>query len=131
MMFSADALISAGCASAPGERIWDGARTLIFGAGIAALAVLCILGMYSLYKIFSGKFGKKQAAGPVTEEIPEFSGSGSGGSVLSDTELAAVIAAAVAAYRETEDREYTGGFRVVSFRKTKRTSVYGKNDFRI
>lgn len=43
----------------------------------------------------------------------------------SDEELAAAITAAVAAFRAAEG-EYTGGFRVVSFRKAKTKPSWNK-----
>ena len=46
-----------------------------------------------------------------------------------DSELVAIIAAAVAAYRESEGlgEEYTGGFRVVSFRRANGGRAWNAN----
>ena len=111
-----------------GARWTEAGIMMLFGM-IMVFAVLAILwGILALMKfIMVGKTPKpkkaekKSAVAEViaesvsaAEEDPEPVVSGT-----DDGELVAVIAAAIAAYRESEGlgEEYTGGFRVVSFRR--------------
>lgn len=112
-------------------------QTPLLGMGMI-FAVLSILwGILALMKfIMVGKSPKaKKEEKPsaiaevieesvaVTDDAPEAFNE------TDDGELVAIIAAAVAAYRESEGlgEEYTGGFRVVSFRRANSGRAWNAN----
>lgn len=111
-----------------GARFAEAGIMMLFGM-IMVFAVLAILwGILALMKfIMVGKTPKPKKAekkSSVAEVIAESVSAAEEepDPVVAETddgELVAVIAAAIAAYRESEGlgEEYTGGFRVVSFRR--------------
>ena len=109
-----------GGAFSPERLSYAGQMTLL--GMLMVFAVLAILwGILALFKVFfvkEAKAPKKQSADapapavvPSAPEVPA--------QEQSDDELIAVLTAAVAAYIESEglSESYSGGFRVVSFRR--------------
>ena len=120
-----------------GARFAEAGIMMLFGM-IMVFSVLAILwGILALMKfIMVGKSPKaKKVEKPsaiaevieesvaVVQEEPEAPDE------TDDGELVAIIAAAVAAYRESEGlgEEYTGGFRVVSFRRANGGRAWNAN----
>lgn len=109
-------------------------QTPLLGMGMI-FAVLSILwGILALMKfIMVGKSPKaKKAEKPsaIAEVIEESAAViEESAADTDDGELVAIIAAAVAAYRESEGlgEEYTGGFRVVSFRRANGGRAWNAN----
>ena len=96
------------------ERLALAGQMTLIGMGMI-FAVLSILwGVLAIFKlIFVKPAPKKAEPSPVVAPAPEPVAEES-----NDEELIAVITAAVAAYRASEDPAATeGGFRVVSFRR--------------
>ncbi len=95
------------------ERLALAGQMTLIGMGMI-FAVLSILwGVLAIFKlIFVKPTPKKAEPAPVVVPVPEpVAEEGN------DEELVAVITAAVAAYRASEEPTAEGGFRVVSFRR--------------
>ena len=111
--FSSDNLVMAG-------------QTVILGMGMV-FAVLAILWLIlSVFKfVFAGpapkapKTEKKAEAKPAPAAAPAPAAPVAPVAEANDAELVAIITAAVAAYMAEEGTEYTGGFRVVSFKRVR------------
>ncbi|MDD4774776.1 MAG: OadG family protein [Eubacteriales bacterium] len=137
MMLSAEMVTSIDRSVPLGERLSMGLKTLLLGMIIVMLVLAFLWGLLELFKyvfydmpnikakIVAESVNKKNE--PV-EASAESAVSSSTGSIditdtveLNDDEIIAAITAAITAYREIEPTGYTGGFRVVSFKKSKAT----------
>ena len=107
-----------------GERIMYSLEMTLMGLG-AVFAVLAIIwAVLALFKVFATASAKKEAAkekvsAPAPEAVP---------SVVAESEQSdddatvAAIMAAISAYISSDEKlseEYSGGFRVVSFKKVR------------
>ncbi|MBE6578155.1 MAG: hypothetical protein E7653_08505 [Ruminococcaceae bacterium] len=101
-------------------------QTVVLGMAMifAVLAILwAILAIFKL--IFVGPTPKAQKPEKKEEPKPEPKAAAPAAPVAApvaeanDAELVAIITAAVAAYMAEEGTEYTGGFRVVSFKRVR------------
>ncbi|MHB1151441.1 MAG: OadG family protein [Eubacteriales bacterium] len=133
MMLAANAVTSIDRSVPMSERLLMGTKTLLLGMGIVMFILALLWGILELFKVFfydiPNKRDKKTQDEPEIEDmpapaepVPDYTDD------TSDDEIIAAITAAITAYRDIEsDSEYTGGFRVVSFKKQKNAPAVRKN----
>ena len=108
-------------------------QTPLLGMGMvfAVLGLLwAVLGVFKL--VFAGKTPKAEKApapapkkaAPAPAQKQAAPAPAAPAVVTDDAQLIAVITAAVAAYMAEEGTEYTGGFRVVSFKRVRGTRTW-------
>ena len=102
------------------DSLAKAAEVAVLGLGMVFLVLAILWGVLAIFKVIFGgeKKAKKEpvkdAPAPVTAPEP------APAAAQDDSELIAVITAAIEAYRASEsggDEEYAGGFRVVSFKR--------------
>lgn len=113
------------------ERLIMGIKTLVLGMGIVMFILAFLWGILELFKlIFYDIPNKRKIKTPVIPETVKITADAEPVEDVinsADDEIIAAISAAIAVYREIESgNEFTGGFRVVSFRKTKPASAFKK-----
>lgn len=107
-----------------GEAWAQAGKTTLLGMG-AVFAVLIIIML--VVQLMGKVFGKeKKAEAKPTEAAPAVTEAAPAEATEDDEQLAAVITAAISAYLAQEEG-YTGGFRVVSFRKANTKSAWTKS----
>jgi sodium pump decarboxylase gamma subunit len=103
-----------------GEKL-ENILTTAVGGFILVFVVLALI--WGLLELFSVVFVKKKTDKPKTEPIPVaqpeivLPAEDAADEPADETELVAVITAAITAYRSAEGATTSTGFRVVSFRK--------------
>lgn len=98
-------------------------KTLILGMAIVILSLVLILGIVRYFKLKNAPVVRKELYIKGTDK-PVLNDAVN----EADDEITAAITAAIIAYRAAEyDNKYTGGFRVVSFRKIKTAQTVRKN----
>ena len=112
-------------------------QTPLLGMGMIFAVLSTLWGILALMKfIMVGRSPKaKKAEKPsaiaevIEESVAVTDAAPEAFNETDDGELVAIIAAAVAAYRESEGlgEEYTGGFRVVSFRRANSGRAWNAN----
>lgn len=105
------------------ERLVIGIQTLGLGMGIVMFVLALLWGVLELFKFVFYNDNRHKESVPVQPENHE--------TAANDDEIITAITAAITAYRAASSAgEYTGGFRVVSFKKTnaaKTTPAVRKN----
>ena len=102
------------------DALAKAAEVAVLGLGMVFLVLAILWGVLAIFKVLFGGEKKaksepaKDAPAPVvaSETVPV--------AAQDDSELIAVITAAIEAYRASEsggDEDYAGGFRVVSFKR--------------
>lgn len=133
MMLSAELVTSIDRSVPLSERLSMGFKTLMLGMTIVLLVFAFLWGLLELFKyIFYDLPNNKtkntsehnnstnEPARIVQEEVDDSSAwSESNLSDLTEDEIIAAITAAIAVYRDIDTTAYQGGFRVVSFRRSK------------
>lgn len=132
IMLAANAVTSIDRSVPMSERLFMGIKTLILGMGIVMLVLAFLWGILELFKVLfydiPNKRGTQTPVVPEIEDIPVSEPVEDYAADSSDDEIIAVISAAITACREAEpDNKYTGGFRVVSFRKQNNAPAVRKN----
>ncbi len=115
------------------EMMW---QTPLLGIGMIFAVLSTLWGILALMKFImvgkSPKAKKEEKPSAIAEVIEESAAVAEEPEAFNETddgELVAIIAAAVAAYRASEGlgEEYTGGFRVVSFRRANGGRAWNAN----
>lgn len=121
-----------------GERVVEGLQTLVLGLGMVFAVLALLWGVLAIFKVIfydlpekkkkaqSGETKKadeaeKTKAQPASEVVPTQAYT----AVQDDGAVIAAITAALTEYF-AESGTYTGGFRVVSFRKSQTGSAWNK-----
>ena len=119
------------------EKLSMSGQMLADGLGTVFLVLIVLWGVLSLFRLFfydipNRSKGGKPAAVPAAEEETEETPLPVQEQTQDDTELAAVLTAAVAAYMEAENQtadapETSTAFRVVSFKRAKHGNGWNKS----
>lgn len=114
------------------ERLVLGLKTLVLGMGIVLVILALLWGILELFKIFFYDLAKKRDKETAVRSEPSVVHEAekplqTTTEVESADQIIAAITAAVSFYRKSETDVYTGGFRVVSFRKIKTVPSVRKN----
>lgn len=133
IMLAANAVTSIDRSVPMNERLLMGTKTLFLGMGIVLFILALLWGILELFKVFfydiPNKRDKKTQAVPEIDNIEAISEPAPDDTAdTSDDEIIAAITAAITVYRDIEsDSKYTGGFRVVSFKKQNNAPAVRKN----
>ncbi len=133
IMLAANAVTSIDRSVPMNERLLMGTKTLFLGMGIVLFILALLWGILELFKVFfydiPNKRDKKTQAVPEIDNIEAISEPAPDDTAdTSDDEIIAAITAAITVYRDIEsDSKYTGGFRVVSFKKLNNAPAVRKN----
>ncbi len=111
------------------------AEVAIFGMAMVFLVLAILWGVLAIFKLFAPSESKAPVKGaqPKEEKVSAPPAAVAPSARTDDSELIAVLTAAIAAYRASEegtDPNTAGGFRVVSFKRTStpRSWNSGKNN---
>ena len=103
-----------------GEKLGEGTVVAVMGLGIVFTVLILIWGLLELFKLVFYTIPTRRAEKnvPAVPEIEKSVPETEPETEEDDGALVAAITAAITAYRASENtEEYSGGFRVVSFRK--------------